>query len=82
MITEAIITFAMSVLNNILSSLPAPNISIPANVFTGAAQFLNVANYVLPFSTVSAIIVCLLGLQAFRIAVSLIKTFWDLLPFA
>lgn len=81
MITEIVLSGLLSVVDSVLGLLPAPNIEIPATVFTTAAQYYSIAMLILPFGTVSAIITFLLALQGFRIGVSFIKTIWNLLPF-
>lgn len=81
MITETVLAGLLAVVDAVLGLLPAPNIQIPATVFTTAHQYYNIAKLVLPFGTVSAIITILITLQSIRIAVSFIKTAWSLLPF-
>lgn len=46
----------------------------------GLTNFLHVIYYVLPIAKLSPIIVCFMGLMAFRIVVAIIKTVWNLLP--
>lgn len=46
----------------------------------GLTNFLHVIYYVLPMGKLSPIIICFVGLMAFRIVISIIKTLWDLLP--
>lgn len=46
----------------------------------GLTNFLHVIYYILPIAKLSPIIYSFLGLMAFRIVVSLIKTIWNLLP--
>ena len=80
MVTEAILSIMFSFVDGLLSHLPQPNIEIPANVITDAAQYFSVARLFIPFETVIAILGIIIGLQMFRILVSLIKTIWALLP--
>lgn len=46
----------------------------------GLTSFLHVIYYVLPIGKLSPIIICFVGLMAFRIIVALIKTIWSLIP--
>ena len=46
----------------------------------GLAQFLHIIYYVLPINKLSPIIFIFIGMMAFRIIISLIKTIWGLLP--
>ena len=46
----------------------------------GLTSFLHVIYYVLPIGKLSPIIFCFIGLMVFRIAVSLIRTIWSLIP--
>lgn len=80
MLTETLLDAFFSFVDGLLSHLPAINITVPANVITSAAQFFRVAAYIIPFSTVAQILGLIIALQVFRIAVSLIKTIWALLP--
>lgn len=46
----------------------------------GLTNFLHVIYYIFPIAKLSPIIYSFLGLMAFRIVISLIKTIWNLLP--
>lgn len=46
----------------------------------GLTNFLHIIYFVLPIGKLSPIIFCFVGLMVFRIAVSLIKTIWSLIP--
>ena len=46
----------------------------------GLTSFLSVIFYVLPIDHLSPLIFCFLALMSFRIAISIIKTIWNLLP--
>lgn len=80
MIVEGMMSLVLSIVQGILSLIPDIDWSIPPNVFASAVQYLGVAFYVLPMGTVFTICSLLVVLQMFRIAVSLIKTIWALLP--
>lgn len=80
MVTQAILDVVFKLVDGLLSKLPEINISVPANIVTNAAQFLNVAAYIIPMDTVKSVLTILIMLQFFRIVVSLIRTIWSLLP--
>lgn len=46
----------------------------------GLTDFLHIIYYVLPIAKLRPIIYCFIGLQAFRIVVSFIRTIWSLIP--
>lgn len=48
----------------------------------GLTSFLQVIFYVVPIAKLSPLLVCFVGLMAFRVVVSLIKTIWNLIPIA
>lgn len=80
MITESILGLVLSVLHGIMTLVPDIDITVPADFATSAIQYLNVAFYILPMGTVFSICSLIVLLQVFRIAVSLVKTIWALLP--
>lgn len=80
MITEGLLGIVLSVLHAVMGIVPDIDITVPADVAASAVQYLNVAFYVLPMGTVFTICSILVLLQVFRIAVSIIKTIWSLLP--
>lgn len=82
MIIKAIINGLTSLLFGIVPTL---EINIPA--FNGAnpiyyhlMQGLRVILYILPQNTVVAILQIIISILGLRIAISLIKTIWDLIP--
>lgn len=80
MLIQAILSVFFKLVDGILSKLPEINIEIPATVVTDAAEFFRVVAYIVPMDTVAQILMLIVALQGFRIAVSLIKTIWNLLP--
>lgn len=80
MITESVLSAIFGFVSGILSRLPEINFVIPERVIVSASQYWAAACYILPMGTIKAILFILIGLQFFRIAVSLIKTIWALLP--
>jgi len=80
MISEGFLGLILALVKGILDLVPEIDITIPANVLASAGQYLVAAFYILPMGTVFTICGILVLLQAFRIAVSIIKTIWALLP--
>ena len=80
MITEAILTLVLDVVHSILDIVPDIDLQTLGNVAASGVQYLEAAFYILPMGTVFTIISLLVVLQGFRIAVSVIKTIWALLP--
>ena len=80
MVTEVVLDAVFSLVSGILSLVPDIDITVPAGIVSSAAQYLTAAFYILPMTTVFQICSILVLLQSFRIAVSLIKTIWSLLP--
>ena len=83
MITNGILLILQGALAVILSPLTAINIgidfisSIPVFI-----SFLQVIAYLIPWSNILPIIVLNVGIIVFKIAVTLIKTVWAVIPFA
>lgn len=81
MILNAILLILQGALNVILAPFTVINIgidflsSIPVFV-----SFLQVVAYLLPWSNILPIIVINVGIVAFKIGVTLIKTVWAVLP--
>ena len=79
MIVEGLFDFFFGFIINLF---PTVNINIPSGLITGAVEAFQVIFYIVPMTTVFAILTITLSLHAFRIVVALIKTLWDLLPIA
>ena len=80
MITEGLLGIVFAFVEGILSVLPNVSWTVNVSFVTSAVEFLACVFYVLPMTTVFAIITILCALQAFRVGVAVIKTIWDLLP--
>ena len=81
MIVDMILLVLQGVLEVLLLPLTVINIgvdfiaSIPV-----ITEFLQIIAYVLPFSNLLPLIILNVALFGFRIAISLVKTIWDVLP--
>lgn len=82
MIVEAFLNFLFLLLEGLLTLLPDVSWDVNNNVFTAFFEILRFACYLLPMTTIILIFKIIVSLIMFRIGVSLIKTIWNLLPFA
>lgn len=64
-----------------LAALPAINIDANAVISSSFYTYIRAGLYFLPMGTVTAIFGIQLALWTFRIIVSVVRAFWDLLPF-
>lgn len=80
MVVEALLSPVFALISSLLSLIPDIHIEASADTILAAAQYWTCAAYILPMGTIIAIIGLNVGLQGFRIVVSLIKTIWSLLP--
>ena len=81
MIIEGLINLVFQSICMILDMLPDVSFSIPADIVAGVTDFFHIIFYVVPVSTVLAIVSASVLIHSFRVIVSLIKTIWNLLPF-
>lgn len=65
-----------------LAALPAINIDANAVISSTFYSYIRAGLYFLPIGTVTAIFGIQLGLWTFRIIVSVVRSIWDILPFA
>lgn len=65
-----------------LLALPAINLDADAVINSGVFTYIRAAIYFLPIGTVLSILGLQVAFWVFRIIVSLVKTVWDVLPFA
>lgn len=85
MIVEKIIDFLFLVVKGLLSLLPG--VSYTASLasrwgsFTTFWGYVQMVAYLLPLSTLISIITLVIAISLFRLAVSVIRAVWDLLPF-
>lgn len=79
MILEGIFNVIFAMFDGVVSILPDFS-GIDLGFLDTALSVISGVCYFLPMGTVGAIFAILVSLMAFRIAVSLIKTLWELLP--
>ena len=82
MILEGIMNAFFLMLSGLFSLLPDVSWDVNNNVFTTFFEVIRFAGYLLPMGTILIILKIIISLTMFRIGVSLIKTIWNLLPFA
>jgi hypothetical protein len=80
LIVESILGFIFGIINTILSPLGNIKWEFSANVLDGLFDALRVVFYIIPIKDLLPIIITFVALMTLRIAISLIKTIWDLLP--
>lgn len=81
MIIDMLLLVLQGVLEVLLLPLTAINIGI--NFIASIpviGEFLQVIAYILPWSNLLPLIILTVALFGFRIAISLVKTIWDVLP--
>ena len=66
----------------LLALLPVINLDVVSIVQGNVFGYIRAGLYFLPVSTVARILGFSLSLYAFRIIVAVVRTVWDLLPFA
>ena len=82
MIVDMILLVLQGVLNIILLPLEAVNISVDLIASIPViSEFLQIIAYILPWANLLPLILFTVGLFVFRIAVSLVKTVLDVIPF-
>lgn len=82
MIVDGILFVVQGFLNVLLLPLACVDVAVDfVSSIPVITQFLQVVAYVLPWSNILPLIVLTIGTFLFRIAVSLIKTVWNLIPF-
>ena len=78
-----ILIIAITLVTGTFLALPIVNISI--NFLLGidaVVSILNIVAFVLPWNNIMPLISLIIAFFVFRIAVSLIKTIWELIPIA
>lgn len=80
MISEFLLNIVFNIVEGALSILPDFSWSVENSFFSSALDMVRLAGYVLPMGTIVAIIVIINALLLLRIAISIIKTIWELLP--
>ena len=81
MIFDMILLVLQGVCNIVLAPLTVLNIGVNfIDKIPIISDFISVISYILPWSALLPLITIIVSSFIFRIAVSLIKTIWDLLP--
>lgn len=80
MITEGLLNVVFVLVERVLSILPDFEWTVNANSFDAIFDVLRLAGYLLPMGTIVTITAIVLYVTSFKIAISLIKTIWELLP--
>lgn len=80
MISEKLIQFLLDIFLSMTEGLEEISISIPEVLLGFVADCFAFLFWFLPMDTVITIVSISLSIMVFRIAVSLIKTIWQLLP--
>lgn len=80
MIVEFFMNIVFNIVESVLSILPAFDWNVNSAFFQGFLDVLRLACYMLPMGSIVTMISIVVFLTLFRIAVSLIKTIWELLP--
>lgn len=80
MVSEFFITIIFNLVSGMLSLLPDVTISVDSTAFDYFLGVIDVACYLLPMGTISAILGVIVTLAVFRVVISIIKTIWSLFP--
>lgn len=80
MIPEFFLNLVFNLVESVLSILPGFNWNVDSAFFTSALDMISLVFYLLPMGTIVTIIGIINVLLLFRIAISIIKTIWELLP--
>lgn len=81
MILEGIFNALFGILQGLLYLLPDVSWDVNNTVFDVFFDVLHLACYLLPITTIIQIFSIIISITMFRIAVSVVKTIWSLLPF-
>ena len=82
MISEFFLNIIFKFLSGMLNLRPDVSWSVDTTAFSYFLDIVRIVGYLVPAQTVYAIITLIVAFTVFRIIISLIKTIWDLLPFA
>lgn len=83
MITEKIIDFLFLIVEKILSILPSVSYSNSVSTMVNPVfwQYVQMVAYLIPWKAVVPIVGLIVSFSFFRLAVSIVRAVWDLLPF-
>lgn len=85
MVTEKLLDFLFLIADKLLGILPefsyTSTIRRNWSSYLGFWQYVEMGAYLLPLDTIVSIISLVIVISLFRLAVSVIRAVWDLLPF-
>lgn len=82
MIGEFFLNIVFGIVSGIFELMPDFSWSVETTAFEYFMDILGLVGYMFPWNTVVAIVSLIFGLSIFRVVISVIKSIWDLLPFA
>ena len=82
MISEFLLNIVFGIASGALSLAPDITWNVDTSAFSYVRDIIAVVGYLLPMDTVVAIVSLIIGFTVFRFVIALIRTVWDLLPFA
>ncbi len=82
MIVEKTISFFFSLIKAVASALPSITFDYSSLVYQDAISLIKGVLYMLPCGTIVTILRIAVVFYIFRVAVAVIKTLWNLIPFA
>jgi hypothetical protein len=80
MIVDGLLSVVFGLIQILLIPLELAEFAVTLATFDPVAQYFRMALYLIPFAELMPIFTFFIGMMAFRIIVSLIKTIWNLLP--
>ena len=81
MIINGFLLILQGIVNILLLPLVPLNWAITTGFSIGViSDFINIVAFILPWSNIVPIIIFIFAMFGFRLAISLIKTIWELLP--
>ena len=82
MIGEFLLNIVFGISSGLFALLPDFTWNVDTSAFSYFLSILQVAGYMFPWHTVVSIVGLIFSIGLIRIVISVIKTVWDLLPFA
>lgn len=80
MIVEGIINIVYNIVNIAMTPFALISFVFDVNKLEPILQYFKMALYLIPYNQLIPIIVFFITLMSFRIAISLLKTIWNILP--
>lgn len=81
MITQALLNLLFTLFGFVLGFLPFMDFSFDTSAFATMFDVIKSISFFFPMGTVSAIFLIIVAIMGFRIAVAILKTLWQILPF-